>query len=72
MAEHGGGGDDNSLRPRWSFGAGGGGGENCLLWKKGEIIELGIWPPSSGEGDAFYSIVHTFAHSPSDKFAYRY
>jgi hypothetical protein len=62
-----------SIRWRRSFVPGGGdGGENCLLWKKGEIIELGIWPPSSGEGDAFYSTVHTFAHSPSDEFACRY
>jgi hypothetical protein len=39
---------------------------------EGEILELGISPPSSGEAEAFYSFVHAFAHSPSDEFACRY
>jgi hypothetical protein len=37
---------------------------------KGEILELGIWPPSSEEAEAFYSYIHAFAHSPSYAFAY--
>jgi hypothetical protein len=39
---------------------------------EGEILELGISPPSCGEAEAFYSFVHAFAHSPSDEFACRY